>query len=170
MKSNAQFKTMRHIEAVRNFLSAVIKELMDRQVNHDQSKLQEPELSVFNEHTHKLRGITYGSAEYKESMAKMKPAIDHHTSVNRHHPEHFMKEDRYILNEVSAIGCMNLIDLIEMICDWKAATLRHGDGDIYKSLEINAKRFGYPKEIYCIFKNTINWIEKQPVNHHANES
>ena len=50
---------------------------------------------------------------------------------------------------------MNLLDLIEMLCDWKAATLRHNDGDMLKSLEINAKRFGYSDELKQIFKNTI---------------
>ena len=50
---------------------------------------------------------------------------------------------------------MNLVDLIEMICDWKAASERHADGDIYKSIEINQKRFGYSDELKQILKNTI---------------
>ena len=100
----------------------------------------------------------------------MKPAIEHHNRVNRHHPEYFMLEDRYTLNLVSALGCMNLIDLIEMLCDWKAATLRHGDGDIYKSLEINAKRFGYSGELKSILKNTVDWIEGIETYNKADES
>ena len=51
---------------------------------------------------------------------------------------------------------MNLIDLIEMLCDWKAATLRHEDGDIIKSIEINSKRFDYGGLLKQIFLNTIN--------------
>lgn len=54
---------------------------------------------------------------------------------------------------------MNLVDIIEMLCDWKAATLRHADGDIYKSIEINQKRFGYSDELKSIFINTIKCIE-----------
>jgi len=56
VKDNAQFKTMRHIETVRNYLNGVIREFTLRQEQHDQSKLQEPELPIFNVYTHKLRG------------------------------------------------------------------------------------------------------------------
>jgi hypothetical protein len=65
---------------------------------------------------------------------------------------------------------MNLIDLIEMLCDWKAATLRHKNGDIYESLEINSKRFKYDKQLKNIFKNTIDFIETMKIEHKANES
>jgi hypothetical protein len=51
---------------------------------------------------------------------------------------------------------MSLIDLIEMICDWKAATLRHNDGDINKSIELNKDRFGYSDDLAQIFKNTVD--------------
>ena len=170
MKDNPQFKTMRHIEAVRNYLSKCIEELLKRGREHDQSKLQEPELSIFNEYTQKLRGITYGSDEYKQCMQEMKPALEHHYLHNSHHPEYHKTKDQYVLNGSSVLGCMTLFEIIEMLCDCKAATLRHGDGDIYKSLEINAKRFGYSDEVKAIFKNTIDWIEKQDVEHHADES
>ena len=160
MKSNSQFKTMRHIETVRNYIQAFVKELLNRGAKHDQSKMEEPELSIFNEYTPRLKGLTYGSEEYKKCLQEMLPAVRHHQTANRHHPEYFE----------NGIAGMNLIDMIEMLADWKAATLRHADGDIYKSLEINAKRFGYSPEIYTLFKNTINWLEIQEVAHHADES
>ena len=50
---------------------------------------------------------------------------------------------------------MNLLDLVEMICDWKAATMRHADGDILRSIEINQKRFGYSDELKQILLNTV---------------
>ena len=53
---------------------------------------------------------------------------------------------------------MNLVDLTEMICDWMAATMRHADGDIYKSLEINRKRFNIPDVLVKILKNTVDDI------------
>jgi hypothetical protein len=34
--------------------------------------------------------------------------------------------------------------LIEMLADWKAATERHHDGDLAKSLEIHRERFVSP--------------------------
>jgi len=53
LKDNSQLKTMRHIETVRNYLNAVIFNLLHRQVHHDQSKLQPPELEIFDEYTRK---------------------------------------------------------------------------------------------------------------------
>ena len=76
----------------------------------------------------------------------MKPALDSHYADNPHHPEHYD----------NGIKDMDLVDLIEMICDWKSATLRHNDGDIYKSIELNQKRFGYSDELKQIFKNTVD--------------
>ena len=50
---------------------------------------------------------------------------------------------------------MNIVDICEMIADWKAASLRHADGDIMKSIEINQKRFGYSDELKSILINTV---------------
>jgi Family of unknown function (DUF5662) len=54
---------------------------------------------------------------------------------------------------------MDLLDVIEMFCDWKAATMRHDDGDISKSIEINKNRFNYSDDIEQIFKNTVKYFE-----------
>jgi hypothetical protein len=49
---------------------------------------------------------------------------------------------------------MDLYDIIEMFLDWKAATERHADGDILKSIEINKGRFKMSEQLYEIFLNT----------------
>jgi len=54
---------------------------------------------------------------------------------------------------------MTLLDLVEMLCDWKAATARHADGDIRRSIEVNQKRFGYSDELKAILYNTLAEIE-----------
>jgi hypothetical protein len=41
-----------------------------------------------------------------------------------------------------------------MLCDWRAATLRHADGDLRRSIEINQKRFGYTDELKAVLLNT----------------
>ena len=51
---------------------------------------------------------------------------------------------------------MSLLDMIEMIVDWKAASERHTDGDVRRSVEINADRFGYTDDYRDIFLGTIN--------------
>jgi hypothetical protein len=40
---------------------------------------------------------------------------------------------------------MDLVQVIEMLADWKAATLRHADGSLTRSIIQNADRFGYDK-------------------------
>ena len=122
MKTDPDFKTLRHIETVRNFLNLCIKELLVRQEKHDQSKLESPEIEYYEKITEKLRGVTYNSPEYKKFLEEIKPALEHHYRENRHHPEHFK----------NGILDMNLIDLIEMLCDWKSSSLRHNDGNILK--------------------------------------
>lgn len=190
--SAAKFKTMRHIETLRNYLNAVVRELLNRQEQHDQSKLQPPEVEILEEFTPRLRGMTYGSQEYRDCLAAMKPMIDHHNAHNRHHPEHhtafkcinchrpvreddescgFCGADKIMLEQyVVGIRAMNLIDLLEMLCDWKAAGLRHDDGDLMRSIKINQKRFGYSDELAGIFRNTAEWINAQEVYHRADES
>jgi len=51
---------------------------------------------------------------------------------------------------------MNLIDVIEMLCDWAAATKRHNDGDIVSSIETNKARFGINDQLAQILLNTVN--------------
>jgi len=136
--------TLNHKYKVRGFLKTLNKDIVSRSHNHDISKLDEPEKSVFDEYTPKLAGSTYGSEEYKEFLKEMKVALDHHYLKNRHHPEHFQ----------NGINDMTLIDLCEMLADWKAATLRHNNGDIFKSLELNQERFGYSDELKQILINT----------------
>jgi hypothetical protein len=158
--SESKFKTMRHIETVRNYLGIIIKEFIDRSARHDQSKLETPEVEAFEVLTPRLRGLTYGSEEYKASLREMKPSIDHHYANNSHHPEYYS----------NGINGMNLFDLMEMLVDWKSAGLRHADGNIYKSLEINKDRYKISDQLYEILKNTANLIESKEVYHKANES
>ena len=158
--SESKFKTMRHIETVRNYLNAVVKDLLTRGENHDQTKLESPEVEIFEEYTPKLKGCIYGSDEYKQNMKEMRVAIEHHNSKNRHHPEFF----------ANGVSEMTLMDIIEMLCDWKSASMRHKDDDIYRSLEINQKRFGYSDELKKIMENTIKYIETMNVTHKADES
>jgi hypothetical protein len=53
----------------------------------------------------------------------------------------------------------SLLDILEMLCDWKAAALRHNDGDIRRSIEINQERFGYSDDLKQILLNTLPVLE-----------
>lgn len=146
---DSRVDTYKHIQQVQQFLSILTKEIVNRSLIHDQSKLESPEVEVFNEFTPKLAGSTYGSDEYKSFLDSMKIGLDHHYSSNSHHPEYYS----------NGIQGMNLLDIVEMLCDWKAATMRHNDGDIRKSIEINQKRFGYSDDLKQIFLNTLPLLE-----------
>ena len=340
----SKFKTLRHIETVRNYINLCIKELLGRGEKHDQSKLESPEVEIFDKFTSKLAKCTYGSDKYRSFLAEMKPALEHHYASNKHHPEyqfakeewkdingykqiyqisslgrvksldrkskrqvtgdlfnkgqflkltltpkgyhrvqlqkdgkykHFLvhvlvakafirnrdpnkktqinhingiKEDnnvnnlewvsqsenlihayetglkvapiKYVIkcNELDIIsyGCekmekllrdagykkanaaaiwacingkreshldltfdstefkkinkseimdMTLVDLLEMLCDWKASSMRHQDGNILKSIEINQTRFGYTDELKKILENTALWLDSHTVSH-----
>jgi hypothetical protein len=146
MTYSSRPETEQHREMVGGFIHQIIGILELRKYKHDASKLYTPEVELFDIFTPKLAGCTYGSKEYKQYLAELKPALDHHYRKNRHHPEHF---------EDGILG-MNLVDLVEMFCDWYAATKRHNDGNILKSIEINQKRFGYSDDLKAIFANTFH--------------
>lgn len=138
------YHTMRHIERVRNLLDQCVEELLKRGREHDQCKLESPEVELFTEVTPQLSALTYGSPEYNAMLEKLKPALTHHYSRSRHHPEHFK----------AGINDMTLIDILEMLCDWKAASERHNDGNIRKSIEINSDRFEIGPQLTKILENT----------------
>lgn len=169
---DSRIETYKHIRTVQCYLRDVIKELLQRQIEHDESKLHSPEVEIFDEFTPKLADSTYGSDEYKSYLAGMKPALDHHYLMNSHHPEHYSFTVCDQCGQTDAepctcggprtekcdVGRMNLIDLIEMLCDWKAATLRHKNGDLSRSIDINQKRFGYSDEMKSILHNTARLL------------
>lgn len=140
--------TYEHIAEVRGLLLTVAAQLIDRAHEHDESKLADPELATFNEYTPKLREAEYGSDEYKGYLAGMGEGLAHHYAANRHHPEHF----------ADGVRGMNALDLIEMLCDWLAATRRVANGDIDRSITQNRDRFGYGDEIETLLRNTLDAI------------
>lgn len=143
------FVTMRHIERVRNLINVIVVELLKRGELHDQSKLESPEVEGFTELTSRLAACTYGSEEYLQCKRELSKVLEHHYANNRHHPEHFK----------NGVQDMNLVDLLEMFVDWKAASERHNDGNLRKSIEINADRFKMSKDLVQIFENTVDLVE-----------
>ena len=137
--------TIDHIGKVQELLEKVVIKLEYRAADHDESKLHEPEKSMYDEFTPKLRGSTYGSDEYKTFLKDMGVALKHHYENNSHHPEYYQ----------NGINGMSLLDVVEMLADWKAAGMRHADGDIQKSLEINKQRFGISDQLAEILQNTV---------------
>ena len=147
-------ETRKHIKNVGKFINIVIRHLKKRASEHDATKLASPELELFTEYTPKLAACTYGSEEYKGFLEGLKPALDHHYAKNRHHPEHHL----------CGIDDMTLIDILELFADWKAATLRHVDGNLLKSIEINAKRFNIDPQLVKILQNTAELFDNEDID------
>lgn len=148
--AECQVETIKHIEMVRKYIRFFVDKLVTRGVEHDRLKLESPEVEIFAEYTPKLAASTYGSEEYNGFLKEMNVALQHHYANYRHHPEHF---DR-------GINDMNLVDIVEMLCDWKAASLRQNDGNLLKSIELNAQRFKYDDQLKQILINTAKLLDE----------
>lgn len=151
----ARVETLEHIIRVQELLAKVVAELTERGLKHDKSKLESPEIEIFAQHTKETQTITYGkdklSPEYEESIKKIDEALKHHYSVNRHHPQH----------HENGIDDMNIVDIVEMLCDWKASSERYKDGDIKNSIKVNETRFKVSPQLAKIFENSLHLFEKK---------
>ena len=151
MSYDSTADTLTHARRVGNLMAPLIQDLISRSLLHDESKTQPPELDTFNEYTPKLKDSTYGSDEYKGFLAAMGEGLQHHYAHNRHHPEHFP----------DGVEGMTLVDLIEMLADWKAAGERHANGSMERSLALQQGRFGIGDQLQFILENTAKaygWV------------
>lgn len=139
-------ETLKHINAVRTNLFKLMLELDNRGIQHDRSKLESPESTIFARYSGELAETEYGTKAYDDLLEKVKPAIDHHYSKNTHHPQHWE----------NGVDDMDLIDVVEMLCDWLASTTRVKNGNIHKSIAINSKRYNISDQLSKILSNTIN--------------
>src|SRR5215470_2308642 len=116
-------RTNEHIERIRRCLTLLAEvtdhgeELIERARTHDASKFGPEERIpyVWLTEYHRCRRAGEPFA-YPEGMAeRVRRAIHHHVSSNRHHPEfHADPND------------MTDVDLIEMVCDWTAMAQEFG--------------------------------------------
>lgn len=137
--------TLRHIDKVRARLLEMQHQLMRRGIEHDASKLVEPEKSGFDVLSAQLSTLVYGSDEYRAALEAGKDTIAHHYAMNTHHPEHYQ----------NGIAGMSLLDVVEMLCDWKAASERTKQGSIAASLAHNKTRWNISNQLFSIIENTV---------------
>ncbi|HTD14313.1 MAG TPA: DUF5662 family protein [Chthoniobacterales bacterium] len=152
MDYDSTIDTTLHINRVRFLLGQCAIRLLERGSKHDASKLEQPEKAIFDAVGNRLAVITYQGEEYKQSLAELKVALDHHYLYNTHHPDHYL----------NGIDGMSLFDLVEMLMDWKAAGERHPNGmNIARSIELSSQRFSVGGQLKQILLNTakeIGWI------------
>ena len=148
---SAYQQTLEHIESVQSYLNAVLIDLETRSALHDMSKLREPELSGFERLKTRLENIEYGTEDYMNALKEAHSTISHHYEYNDHHPEYHQY----------GISDMPLTALIEMLCDWKAASERTKNGSMGRSLKVNTKRFNIDHQLNDVLWSTaldFGWV------------
>ncbi len=162
---DAKYSTILHIHKVcenilkiseyliKNNYHNISDKLLDRSLLHDLSKLQEPEFTIFMESTKNLKNLIYGSKEYTESLKNLGDALSHHYSHNRHHPEYH-----------GGILHMNIIDILEMVCDWHASSKRTNSSNLEESLNIQKKRFNIPDQLFYTIVSIVQYLEEKNID------
>jgi hypothetical protein len=135
---------VQHKQWVAENMQIAANDLFRRAAVHDNSKFSPEEFELYDQLFPELQKYTYGSPELKAVYTQLGPALTHHLKVNRHHPEYYE----------NGINEMNLIDVLEMVCDWMAASKRSQTG-IDRGLEINKERYGISDQLFEIIKNTV---------------
>ena len=126
-------------------MNIIIQELIKRAQDHDNSKFSEEEFPFLVAAMDDFHKTPFGTPEYMELRKKWAKLFDSHYKKNNHHPEHFP----------NGIEDMTLLDLIEMLCDWKAASMRtENGGNIANSIKVGAERYGFIPQLIKILENT----------------
>jgi hypothetical protein len=140
--------TIIHISEVQENLQVMIHDLCNRGIIHDRSKFQDPEFSTFVNTRPEFKKANYGTPEYEAVVKKAQIAVDHHYKNNRHHTNF----------HPNGITDMNLLDLLEMLADWRAAARRSPDLTFAESLPRAFKKYQVSKPVQQLFLNTIEYL------------
>ena len=119
---------------------------MRRGNEHDESKLGPEELPHYVATIDEFEKHPYGSDGYHKAKESLGPSVVHHYKHNRHHPEHFG----------GGIEEMNLVDLLEMLCDWKSANQNHPErpGNMAKSISLAVDKYKISPQLAKVLYNT----------------
>lgn len=133
-----------HKESVAVSMAKFSAELAYRAAIHDISKFSKEEFEPYAKCVDDFNKYEFGSPEEKQLREKLLPGALCHHRKNRHHPEHHM----------NGINDMNLIDLIEMMCDWKSAAERVPGDSLRKGLKILKERYEISPQLLKVIENT----------------
>lgn len=138
--------TIEHRRVVHDLgIACITNPLLERFCRHDESKLHDPEIDKFAKLISKpIASYPYMGEAYKKALAELGEALTHHYEHNRHHPEYHKH----------GVKDMNILDLVEMLLDWKAAGLRTTNGDLFDSINMNRDRFNIPDDLYKLLINS----------------
>lgn len=150
--SNEESETERyvkqHICNVRKYLSYFSRIVYNRGVEHDQSKLMEPELSLWKKMDEEPR-YPYSidpNSEYQKKLERHKTVFELHWRNNRHHPEHFH----------GWYTEMDLVDLIEFMCDNISYKQNLTFEECERLIKDQCARYNFPDILQNILLNTLS--------------
>ena len=146
------FLVAAHIRGVQTWMRHVIMLWTNRMVTHDQSKYSSPELPLIHQKA-RLDSIPLNTPDYYDALSQIKSAVQAHYECNTHHPEHY----------ANGVLDMSLLDLMEMICDWRVAAEMNGT-DLTVSFEKCVERFCISQELRTVLMNTyreMGWIKHE---------
>jgi hypothetical protein len=134
-----------HKFVVSQYLATIVQDLVSRLVNHDNSKFEDDEFPNLVKMQGEFKKHVFGSPENEELRKRYADTFRAHHRKNRHHPEH----------HPNGIDDMTLVDLIEMLMDWKAAAIRDGNGgSIEKSITLMSEKYKISPQLVKILENT----------------
>lgn len=126
--------------------------LFNRSEEHDRSKLLEPEISLWKKMDEEPR-YPYGTKEYKDKLKRHKHVFDLHYSKNRHHYEYF--QIKYDNDKILIDLDIDLIDIIEMICDWLGYKDSISYSEASNLVKLQCERYGFSEELDQLILNTL---------------
>lgn len=141
---SSMLRIQNHISGVRRRVTLVCTALMNRAITHDNSKYSEKELNAHISMTDEMDGVKYGTDTYYAIKRRYESLSAEHSANNRHHPEH----------HPNGIDDMNLVDVIEMLCDWLTGSENTGT-PVERSLEINEEHYNVSPQLMNLLRNTI---------------
>ena len=134
-----------HIARVRELMEEAIVQLGERALEHDESKFDPEELGpleALDALIEREGQAPFGTPEYVRRTAMLGPMLEHHYAHNSHHPEHFEQ----------GVAGMTLLDVLEMLIDWKAASERGEESAM--NLTVACARFKIEPQLAAILYNT----------------
>jgi hypothetical protein len=113
------------------YLCRFVLLLIWRGIKHDLTKYSKHEAPYFANQVENLKNLEYGTEEYRQSLEKIRPALNHHYRHNSHHPQYHK----------NGFADMSVLDRIEMMADWLASRKRNKPTSLNKSFALNIDRF-----------------------------
>lgn len=136
-----------------DMLLVFIKDLTERIMSHDLSKISGAEYEGYKDVVYKLSGLEYGTKEHTAAISELDAPFLFHAKANRHHPEYFSVDGKTPIVEK-----MDIIDFTEMILDWTAAAVCRGFRFRLSSVEAKRKELDLDDITVEIIQRNIKLI------------